>query len=81
MKMKWYGHVTRSAGLAKTILQGTVLGEDGEADSRKGERTTFESGQGCPSPDHRGWHMIGTVHMAGDCQWCLNNLSWVKRID
>ena len=25
-KMKWYGHVTRSAGLAKTILQGTVEG-------------------------------------------------------
>lgn len=25
-KMKWYGHVTRSPGLAKTILQGTVQG-------------------------------------------------------
>ena len=25
-KMKWYGHVTRSSGLAKTILQGTVQG-------------------------------------------------------
>ena len=25
-KMKWYGHVTRSEGLAKTILQGTVRG-------------------------------------------------------
>ena len=25
-KLKWYGHVTRSAGLAKTILQGTVHG-------------------------------------------------------
>ena len=23
---KWYGHVTRSSGLAKTILQGTVQG-------------------------------------------------------
>ena len=23
-KLKWYGHVTRSTGLAKTILQGTV---------------------------------------------------------
>ena len=23
-KLKWYGHVTRSSGLAKTILQGTV---------------------------------------------------------
>lgn len=25
-KMKWYGHVSRSSGLAKTILQGTVKG-------------------------------------------------------
>ena len=25
-KLKWYGHVTRSEGLAKTILQGTVRG-------------------------------------------------------
>ena len=26
-KMKWYGHVTRADGLAKTILQGTVQGK------------------------------------------------------
>ena len=25
-KLKWHGHVTRSSGLAKTILQGTVQG-------------------------------------------------------
>ena len=25
-KLKWYEHVTRSSGLAKTILQGTVRG-------------------------------------------------------
>ena len=25
-KLRWYGHVTRSSGLAKTILQGTVRG-------------------------------------------------------
>ena len=25
-KLKWYGHVTRSSGLAKTTLQGTVQG-------------------------------------------------------
>ena len=24
--MKWYGHVTRASGLAKTVLQGTVRG-------------------------------------------------------
>ena len=26
-KLKWYGHVTRSSGLSKTILQGTVEGK------------------------------------------------------
>ena len=25
-KQQWYGHVSRSSGLAKTILQGTVKG-------------------------------------------------------
>ena len=25
-KLRWYGHVSRSSGLAKTILQGTVKG-------------------------------------------------------
>ena len=25
-KLKWYGHVSRSSGLAKTVLQGTVKG-------------------------------------------------------
>ena len=26
IKLQWYGHVSRSSGLAKTILQGTVKG-------------------------------------------------------
>ena len=26
-KLQWYGHVSRSSGLAKIILQGTVKGE------------------------------------------------------
>ena len=25
-KLQWYGHVSRSSGLAKTVLQGTVKG-------------------------------------------------------
>ena len=25
-KLKWYGHISRSSGLAKTILKGTVKG-------------------------------------------------------
>ena len=34
-KLKWYGHVTRSSGLAKTILQGTVKGERRQGRQRK----------------------------------------------
>ena len=26
LKLQWYGHISRSSGLAKTILQGTVKG-------------------------------------------------------
>ena len=35
-KLKWYGHVSRSSGLAKTILQGTVRG--GRRRSRQKKR-------------------------------------------
>ena len=34
-KLKWYGHVTRSSGLAKSILQGTVQGERRRGRQRK----------------------------------------------
>ena len=34
-KLKWYGHATRSSGLAKTILQGTVQGERRRGRQRK----------------------------------------------
>ena len=34
-KLKWYGHVTRSTGLAKVILQGTVEGKRRRGRQRK----------------------------------------------
>ena len=34
-KLQWYGHVSRSLGLAKTILQGTVKGEKRQGSQRK----------------------------------------------
>ena len=34
-KLQWYGHVSRSSGMAKTILQGTVKGERGQGGQRK----------------------------------------------
>ena len=35
-KLQWYGHVSRSSGLAKTILRGTVKGG-----GRKGRQRTW----------------------------------------
>ena len=34
-KLQWYGHVSRSSGLFKTILQGTVKGERRQGRRRK----------------------------------------------
>ena len=34
-KLQWYGHVSRSSGLAKVILQGTVKGERRQGRQRK----------------------------------------------
>ena len=34
-KLQWYGHVSRSSGLAKTILQGTVKGERRQGRQKK----------------------------------------------
>ena len=44
-KVQWYGHVSNSSGLAKTILQGTVKGEEGKADRGGGGKTTSGNGQ------------------------------------
>ena len=34
-KLQWYGHVSHSSGLAKTVLQGTVKGERRQGRQRK----------------------------------------------
>ena len=34
-KLQWYGHVSRSSGLAKTIMQGTVKGGRRQGRQRK----------------------------------------------
>ena len=53
-KLQWYGHVSRSSGLAKTILQGTVKG--GRRQGRQRKQTEEEVGrqhQGMDSPGVR----------------------------
>ena len=44
--LKWYGHVARSSGLAKTVLQGTVQGgrRRGRQRKRNDGKTTSKSG-------------------------------------
>ena len=48
-KLQWYGHVSRSSGLAKTILQGTVKGGRRQGRQGKMEETGFEIICGLPA--------------------------------
>ncbi|GFO20373.1 endonuclease-reverse transcriptase [Plakobranchus ocellatus] len=44
-KLKWYGHTTRSSGLAKTIMQGTVQGGRRRGRQKKRWEDISENGQ------------------------------------
>ena len=57
-KRQWYGHVSRSSGLAKAILQGKEKGEEDKADRGRGGKTTSGNGQACVRqvPEGRGEH-------------------------
>ena len=45
-ELKWRGHVSRSSGPAKTILQGTVKGEEHKADQKKRREDNIEQWTG-----------------------------------
>ena len=45
-KLQWYGHVSRSSGLAKTILQGTVKGGRRQGRQRKRWEDNFREWTG-----------------------------------
>ncbi|XP_076445456.1 uncharacterized protein LOC143283171 [Babylonia areolata] len=47
-KLRWYGHVTRSDGLAKTILQGTVQGRRKRGRQRKRWEDNIKEWTGLP---------------------------------
>ena len=47
-KLKWFGHVTRSSGLAKTILQGTVQGGRRSGRQRKWWEDNIKEWTGLP---------------------------------
>ena len=55
-KLQWYGHVSRSSDLSKTILQGTVKGEtrQDKTDRRRGGKTASGNRQALSSSSPRG---------------------------
>ena len=59
-KLQWYGHVSRSSGLAETILQGTVKGGKRQGRQRKRwednirEWTGLEFGKSRRAVENRG---------------------------
>ena len=59
-KLEWYGHVSRSSGLAKIILQGTVKGgRRHKADRKRAWKTTSGNGQARSSQSPRGQWKTG----------------------
>ena len=44
-KLRWYGHISRSSGMAKTILQGRWKEQEGEEDRRRDGKITSRNGR------------------------------------
>ena len=65
-KLQWYGHVSCSSGLAKTILQGTVKGGRRQ-DRGRGGKTTSGNGQAWSLPSPRGQWRTGKN--GENCLW------------
>ena len=63
-KLRWYGHISRSSGMAKTILQGTVKGPRRRGRQKKWEDNIKEwTGMGFgdslrTAEDREGWKVI-----------------------
>ena len=74
-KLQWYGHVSRSSGLAKTILLGTVKGGRRQGRRRKRwednirEWTGLEFGKSQRAVENREkWRKLVANHL-----WCPND--------
>ena len=74
-KLQWYGHVSRSLGLAKTILQGTVKGGRRQGGQKKRwednirEWTGLEFGKSQRAVENREkWRKLVANHL-----WCPND--------
>ena len=65
-KLQWYDNVSRSSGLARTILQGTVKKrEEDKADRGRGGKTTSGNGRAWSSPSPRGQWSTGKMEKTG----------------
>ena len=53
-KQRWFAHVSRSSGLAKTILQGIVKGKRGRGRQKKRWEENIKSGQELTLPTQLG---------------------------
>ena len=74
-KLRWYGHVSHSSGLAKTILHGTVKGGRRQGRQRKGGKTTSGNGQAWSLASPRGRWRTGKngENWLQNYLWCPND--------
>ena len=74
-KLQWYGHVSRSSSLAKTILQGTVKGGRRQGRQRKSGKTSSGNGQAWSSASPKGQWGTGKngVNWLQNHLWCPND--------
>ena len=64
-RLQWYGQVSCSSGLAKTILQAQWNGEEDQADRGRGGKTTSGNGQARSSASVRGLWRTGKMEKTG----------------
>ena len=73
-KLRWFGHVSRSCGLAKTILQGTVKGKRGGQKKRWEDNikewTGMDFASSTRAAENRSrWKGLLQIHL-----WCPDDL-------
>ena len=74
-KLRWFGHVSRSSGLAKTIIHGTAKGKRKKADRRRGRKTISKSGQEWTLPAQ-----LGQLKTGQDGKGLLRIHLWCPRL-
>ena len=75
-RLQWYGHVSRSLGLAKTILQGTVKWERRQGRQRKRWEDSIRelTGPGVRQvPESSGNHIENGENWLQNHLWCPND--------